>query len=97
MGFRKRRPARNDRARRVTFVNSGLELDRRGRSIRNNPERRRPRSLQKDIPMGDKSPKATQKKNSQKQAKTAKSDNRKKDAITAQQAPKLKAEAARKK
>jgi hypothetical protein len=47
--------------------------------------------------MGDKSPKATQKKNSQKQAKTAKSDSRKKDAITAQQATKLKAEAARKK
>ncbi|HXC51001.1 MAG TPA: hypothetical protein VN634_08975 [Candidatus Limnocylindrales bacterium] len=47
--------------------------------------------------MGDKSPKATQKKNSQKQAKTASSDNKKQQAITAQQATKLKAEAARKK
>ena len=33
--------------------------------------------------MGDKSPKATQKKNSQKQAKTAQSDSKKKQAITA--------------
>jgi hypothetical protein len=47
--------------------------------------------------MGDKSPKANQKKNSQKQARTAVSDNKKRDAITAQQATKLKAEAARKK
>jgi hypothetical protein len=54
------------------------------------PDERKP-------PMGDKSPKATQKKNSQKQAKTAEADSRKKQAITAQQATKLKAEAARKK
>jgi hypothetical protein len=47
--------------------------------------------------MGDKSPKATQKKNSQKQAKTADSDDKKRKAISAQQATKLKAEAAKKK
>lgn len=47
--------------------------------------------------MGDKSPKATQKKSMQKQARTAESDNKKKQAITAQQATKLKAEAAKKK
>lgn len=47
--------------------------------------------------MGDKSPKATQKKSAQKQAKTAESDSRKQQAITAQQATKLKAEAAKKK
>lgn len=47
--------------------------------------------------MGDKSPKATQKKRAQKQARTDESDNRKQQAITAQQATKLKAEAARKK
>jgi hypothetical protein len=47
--------------------------------------------------MGDKSPKATQKKSLQKLAKTAESDSRKKQAITAQQATKLKAEAAKRK
>lgn len=47
--------------------------------------------------MGDKSPKATQKKNSQKQAKVSDADSKKKQAITAQQATKLKAEAAKKK
>lgn len=47
--------------------------------------------------MGDKSPKATQKKNAQKQAKTTSSDNRKNQEIAAKQATKLKAEAARKK
>lgn len=47
--------------------------------------------------MGDKSPKANQKKNSQKQAKSAEVEGKKKQAITAQQATKLKAEAARKK
>jgi hypothetical protein len=47
--------------------------------------------------MGDKSPKATQKKNSQKQAKSASSDNKKKQDIAAKQLTKQKAEAARKK
>jgi len=47
--------------------------------------------------MGDKSPKATQKKNSQKQARTAESDNKKKEVIASQQATKLKAQAAKKK
>ena len=46
--------------------------------------------------MGDKSPKATQKKNSQKQAKAG-ADSKKKQAMGAQQAAKGKAEAARKK
>lgn len=47
--------------------------------------------------MGDKSPKANQKKNTQKQAKTAESDNRKSKVIADKQATKLKAEAAKKK
>jgi hypothetical protein len=47
--------------------------------------------------MGDKSPKSNQKKNSQKQAKTAESDNQKRKVIAAQQATKLKAEAGKKK
>jgi len=52
---------------------------------------------EKERSMGDKSPKATQKKSAQKQAKTNESDSKKKQAITAQQATKLKAEAAKKK
>jgi hypothetical protein len=57
----------------------------------------RPRRQERRSTMGDKSPKATQKKNSQKQAKTASSDNKKNQDIAAKQATKQKAEAARKK
>lgn len=47
--------------------------------------------------MGDKSPKATQKKNSQKQSKAADAQGKKDKVTSALQATKLKAEAAKKK
>jgi hypothetical protein len=47
--------------------------------------------------MGDRSPKAVQKKNSQKQAKAADADAQKKQAITSQQVPKAKASDGKKK
>jgi hypothetical protein len=65
-----------------------------GKRLLNSDQRSR---FMKGFSMGDKSPKATQKKNSQKQAKAASSDSKKREATTAQQATKLKAEAAKKK
>jgi len=48
---------------------------------------RKPVNLEeKVIPMGDKSPKANQKKNSQKQSKTNNADKKKQQAVAAKQA-----------